>query len=58
MGVLWGIMYGVRMGSEQSNPIQYTLKMGCSGSSVHIQYTVEYTQLMQLPPSSREQHGG
>ena len=41
MGYYGVLCMVVRMVSEQSNPIQYTLKMGCSGSSVHTQYSTD-----------------
>ena len=55
-GVIGVLCMVVQMFSEHSNPIQYTLKMGCLGSSVHTLHSS--AQPMQLPPSSREQHSG
>ena len=40
-GVFGVLCMVVRVVSEQSNPIQYTLKMGCSASSVYTQYSTD-----------------
>ena len=41
MGIYGVLCMVERMAYEQSNPIQYTLKIGCSGSSVHTEYSTD-----------------